>query len=80
MMDLILVLIVSAVVGLLIGKMRQLEMPLSLIVGAAGGLLGHFVFPIMKLPLGTGITGIVISSVLGATFLVFLFSFFKKTA
>lgn len=80
MMDLLIVLIIGAVVGWVVGNLiKHLDLILSFALGAVGGFLSHFIFGFFKITLGTGILHPILTATLGAVVAVMLFGLVKKT-
>ncbi|PIW59312.1 MAG: GlsB/YeaQ/YmgE family stress response membrane protein [Candidatus Omnitrophica bacterium CG12_big_fil_rev_8_21_14_0_65_50_5] len=79
MTGLLIVLVIGAVVGWVVGNMiKHLDLIPSLALGAVGGFLGHFIFGFFKITLGTGILHPILTAALGAVVAVMLFGFIKK--
>ena len=80
MTNLLIVLIIGAVGGWVVGNMiKHLDLILSLALGAVGGFLGHFIFGFFKITLGTEMLHPILTATLGAVVVIMLFGLVKKT-
>ena len=78
--ELIILLVVGAVAGWLAGmliKKRGFGLPINIIVGIIGAVIGRYVFDFLDISI-RGIVGSIVSATAGAVLLLFILKLIKK--
>jgi uncharacterized membrane protein YeaQ/YmgE (transglycosylase-associated protein family) len=80
-MSLLYSLLVGAIAGWLAGKIMKgggFGLPLNILLGVVGGLVGNWVFGLLGVSVSDGIIGDVLTGGIGAILILFIASLFKK--
>ncbi|MGD9385873.1 MAG: GlsB/YeaQ/YmgE family stress response membrane protein [Thioalkalispiraceae bacterium] len=78
--SLIMVLVIGAIAGWLAGKIMKgkgFGIPVNIVVGIIGAIIGGFLFNLLGVPVA-GFIGSLVSATLGAVALLFIISLIKK--